>query len=498
MRGASNVERSIYVAVVALSLMLSTWTAWVQFVPNPDAALYLRSAELFSHGQWTEGIGIFRWPFYSLVIAGMMTLTGFKALAAAEVVNAILATITTVAFVALVDRLSDRDRLTVLCAAFVILLQPHLVSDRPSIIRDNGYLAFFMVSLYLVARDQLKPDIKIKLAIATAIVISGLFRIEGFALAALIPSYYLLRTGVWTRPSLLITIAAASLALVPATLFWTSGALTLWLQGRFESDSIVQPWNTFSITIGSRLHELKNGFLFPFGGGNEWGAYIGLVLGIVLVNVVRSLTIPLAILTVFAFFPKPVMSRLASRFVLWFALSQLPILFVLTFVMLYLDKRYAVGTILVIDIALAFLLAEVIRRCRSDLLARIFTPIAAATLIAVFAFAIPKPSKLDYLMEAGQYVGQELPSSATIVTNDTRIAYFSGRPFDKVRVWNYKSNTPPTDAEMAVFDYFAFDVNNSGELPPKVSDLPTKELVRSFPGKNGRAVLIYRQSTPSR
>ncbi len=497
-QGTARIDRRIYVAAAVLSLLLSLWTVWAQFVPNPDAALYLRSAEQFAAGKWTEGIGTFRWPFYSLLIAATMTVTGLKAFVAAEILNAIFAAIATVAFIALVGRLSNGDRLAALCAAFVILLQPHLAGDRPSIVRDNGYLAFFVVSLYLVARDQLTPGIRTKIAIAAAIVVSGLFRIEGFVLAALVPFYYLLqRPNAWKRPSLLAGIVVACLALIPAAMLWTSGELTFWLQGHFESDTLPRQWAYFSTTIAGRLHELKDGYLYPLGGGNEWGAYIGMVLGIVVVNVVRSLTIPLTILTIFAFVPKAVMPRATSRFVLWFALGQLPMLLVLAFVMLFLDKRYAVSMVIVIDIALAFLMAEAIRQWRSDLLARIFTPIAAATLIGVFAFAVPKPSKLGYLKDAGQWIGQELPRTATIATNDARIAYFSGRPYDQVRIWTYGPKTPPTDAELAAFDYFAFDVANTGELPPKLANLPAKELVRSFPGKGDRTVLIYRQTRPA-
>jgi len=493
-----KVDRRIYVAAAMLSLLLSLWSVWAQFVPNPDALLYLRAAEQFTSGHWSDAIVTFRWPFYSLVIAATMTVTGLKAFAAAEIVNVCLGIVTTVAFVALVGRLSNGDRLTALCAAFVILLQPQLAGDRPSIVRDNGYLAFLVLSLYLIARDLEAPSIRGKLSIAVTIVISGLFRIEGFAIAALALFYYpLQQPGGWKKPSLLIGIVVACLALVPAAMLWTSGELTFWMQGHYASDPVGRQWSYFATAIANRLHDLKYDFLFPYGGGNEWGAYVGMVLGIVVVNVVRSLSIPLAILTVFAFYPKPVMPRPASRFVLWFALAQLPMLFALAFVMLFLDKRYAVGMVVVVDIALAFLLAEAIRHWRTDVLARIFTPIAAVTLIAVFAFAVPTPSKLGYLKEAGEWIGATLPRPATIVTNDARMVYFSGRPYGEVLVWPYGPKSTPTDADMAAFDYFAFDVTDPSELPPKLAELQAKELVRSFPGKNGRSVFIYKQTRPT-
>ena len=95
-------------------------------------------------------------------------------------------------------------------------------------------------------------------------------------------------------------------------------------------------------------------------------------------------------------------------------------------------------------------------------------------------------------------IGQELPHPATIVTNDPRITYFSGRPYDEIRNWTWSPKAPPTDAEMADIDYFVFDVTGPDELPPKLADLTAKELVRSFPGKDGRTVLIYRQMRPAK
>ena len=82
MQVTAGVDRRIYLTAAVLSLLLSAWAVWAQFVPNPDAALYLRSAEQFADGQWTAGIGTFRWPFYSLLIAATMTVTGLKALVA--------------------------------------------------------------------------------------------------------------------------------------------------------------------------------------------------------------------------------------------------------------------------------------------------------------------------------------------------------------------------------------------------------------------------------
>ncbi len=120
-------------------------------VTNPDALIYLSAADSFFHGRWVEGYAAFRWPFYSLAIAGVMTLTGGNALAAADLLNAALDCATTVLFVALVLQLGPRpsSRRIAILSATVILLHPRLSTFRGFVIRDHGFYTFFLLAFYL-------------------------------------------------------------------------------------------------------------------------------------------------------------------------------------------------------------------------------------------------------------------------------------------------------------------------------------------------------------
>jgi hypothetical protein len=489
-RNAGGGEWRIYVIAAAASLALSAWGAWAAFIPNPDGFLYLRSAEMIAAGRWTDALGIYGWPMYCIVIAAAMALTGLKAFLAAQLVNALFGLIATVAFIALVSRLANGDRLIVLCAAAVILLQPHLTELRPSIVRDNGYFAFLILTLYLVARDGAVPSRATKLAIGAAIVAAGLFRIEGFFLAALVPIYYIVRRpGNWRWPAAIFAMVAACLMLLPGVLLWTNGILGGLLTGRVEIGGVASYWANVSTTIAAHVQYLRHGL--PYGGAS-WGAYVGMTLGIVTVIIVRALTIPLAILTVFAFFPQRLMPQTVNNFVLWFAFGQLPLLLVFTFVLLYLDKRYAMGMVVVLDIPLVFVLAHAIRQWRPGSAERFFLPAAAAVLVAVWAFSLPRPSKLGYLKEAGEWIGRELPSYAPILTNDAWIAYFSGRADGQgLRLWVEGAGPAPSDAELAAFDYLAFQAENANDLPTAVANLPGRHLVRSFTGQDGHHVFVF-------
>ena len=99
-------DRRPYLLVFLLSVLLSLWSAYAQFIPNPDAMLYLRAAEYFSAGRWAEAVEVYRWPFYSLIIALAMKLTGAEALLAAQLVNLLLDGMTAIVFVAIVRRLA--------------------------------------------------------------------------------------------------------------------------------------------------------------------------------------------------------------------------------------------------------------------------------------------------------------------------------------------------------------------------------------------------------
>ena len=92
-----------------------------------------------------------------------------------------------------------------------------------------------------------------------------------------------------------------------------------WLTGHVGLYGLERGWGHYSEAIATRLHKLRYDLLYPYGGGNIWSAYVGMFLGIATVNIVRAVTIPLAILTVFAFFPKRLMPRSVTEFILWFA-----------------------------------------------------------------------------------------------------------------------------------------------------------------------------------
>src|SRR5581483_2053180 len=110
---------------------------------------------------------------------------------------------------------------------------------------------------------------------------------------------------------------------------------------------------------------------------------------------------------------------------------------------------------------------------------------------AAWLIGVPKPSRLTYLKTAGEWIAANVPADARLLTNDSRIAYFSGRAYrEQTRLWT-EASAPLPDPELKKFEYFALVSPAANEFPQPIPRVPDARLVRSFPGGEGQ-VLIYK------
>jgi hypothetical protein len=483
--------RSIYLFAALASLLLSAWATYSNFIPNPDATNYLRAAEQFAAGQWTEGVKVFRWPFYSVAVAATMIVTGLSALAAAHLVNALLYVVIAVAFVALVGRLARGDRLVLAWAAVLVVLHPRLMEFRPFIIREHGMFAFLLLGLYFVVRDLQQPLLRNKLAIGLSILAAAMFRLEVLLFAGLIPAYYLL---VWNRSrrTKLAVIGGTVLLctlLLPGYLLWVGDHTTVWLSGRTQFNIGVLLEGRVGI-VRERVQQLAARWLPDGEGHQRWTAYVSIILGMTLFTMARVATPPLLFLSTVAFVPRRLLPADATRFVVWFAGWQIPLLFVFAFFSLFLTTRHVMVFVLLITIPAIFTAAFVTRAWLAGAPGSRGPFALTVVLIGVLAaWYFPRPGKLDYLREAGQWVSTNIPADARVVTNDPRIAYFSKRQFDRQIVVDMDRPSHATylgyEADYAVVEVRGGSRNSIGEWPGF-------ELVGTVASRGNAAVLAYR------
>jgi hypothetical protein len=471
---------------IAASLLLSTWSACVQTIPNPDAMFYLRAAELFAVGEWKEALSIYPWPLYSVLIALAQTITSTSALVSAQIVNSLLDCVTVVIFILLVRLLAPaQHQRIVFWAAALILLHPRLTGLRPVVIRDHGFYAFLLLALYFVVKGQLKPSLAFQSTAIFAILIAALFRFEGLFLLLLVPAYYLYARAisVGAKASTILAVLLVSALLIPAYVAWVSGTIPRILAGEVWLPKFLAWFQGLTDHIVKTTNELKR--ILPQSRNAGGVAYAGIISAFTLDAALRALTFPIAILAILSFSPRRLMPAETSRMILWFASWQLPLLLVFAAFSLFIDWRYAMAFAIIMTIPAVFTLDEAARHWFSGTKGKLLFLFAALMLIIPWIISLPRNPQLDHLREAGLWIGENLAENTRILTNDGRIAYFSGRPYSKIIV-----RPGPLHSDIQNSDYAAVEIigdDTSKYVPPE-----NQHLIRKIEGRHGKSVSIYK------
>ena len=150
------IKQDIRIPAVAISLLLSLWSVSIDPVINNDGFLYILLAETLQEGNYFNVFSIYRWPFYSFMIAGLSNFTGISNELTAYILNAILILILIISYLSIVKLLGGDHRVLII-AVLVILLFPGINRYRSFINRDFGYLAFYMLSIFIFFRHLIKP-----------------------------------------------------------------------------------------------------------------------------------------------------------------------------------------------------------------------------------------------------------------------------------------------------------------------------------------------------
>lgn len=479
-----------YILAAIASIILSVWGAYATSIANPDSVLYLRAAEYFSAGHWLDGLNVYRWPLYSLLIGGVMSMTGADALIAAQIVNGLLTLGTTMAFISLANRLTNGDRGFVTVATIIIVFQPQLMELRPWVIRDHGYICFFLTAVYFAVADNQEPSAARKLALIGALVAATLFRIEGLYLASLVAVYYILvrlRTVTQQASTIALFVIATS-ALLPFIFgIWASGTFGRWLSGEWlpAGLSILGP------DILKRVNVLENEVLV-LGSGHGWQAYISIAVGLAVIQIVRALTPVYAFFGFFAFLPHRLLPERAILPVVWFAAGQLPMLILFTFIKALLDWRYGMGFAM---IAMFATVACATASWRELLMGRpraflVFPSIVIAIGIS-WALDVPRPGKLTHYKEAGEWIRDNVPANSNVWMNEPRIAYFSGLAYPKVAgVADMLFVPRPDFAKRGEFDVVVFATGTAQKSLPLPAIAETAQVVKTFYGEDGHFVRV--------
>jgi len=182
-------EKRFHWLAAGLGVIVSTWGIWnTHGVINKDGTLYIRVASLFADGKWAQGIDLYNWPFYSLVLAAGHSLTGLPFQAVGHVLAILFFALSSAAFVLILREAGGR-RDVMFAGLLVFLASPCLVGDIvPMIVREHGFWAFLLWGLWCLMRFFNTSRFLYALGWGGSAWMATLFRIEGLAFFIFLPA----------------------------------------------------------------------------------------------------------------------------------------------------------------------------------------------------------------------------------------------------------------------------------------------------------------------
>ncbi len=484
----------VRVLAAMASLLLSAWSVYLDDVVNNDGVLYLRAAEALQAGDWQAALAFYKWPLYPSLIAGLSLILGLGVEYSAHALNAVLTALAVVAFTALVRELGG-DRKTVIAAAIVVLLYPGLNEYRSFVIRDAGYLGFYLLALLLFVREMKTPSLARRVGWVAAMLVASLFRIEGFVFLCglLLMRQWQQARSAPARLGLLAAVAGAALLSAGALAWWSFGSPQL---GQEWGRLLASLWQSTATTLADRAELFGDALHERYGRGF---AYAVLFAGLVVLlawEVFVTLTPLYAVLAWHAahrrlVFQDPTLRRFWIQLLVLHVLVLAAILLVRQF----LTGRFPVALSITLILAVPFSLAALHRRWqqrhRRGARRHWVFPLVCVLLALTALDGLYQPTDKGYLKEAGLWIKQNTAAQATLFSNDPIVLWYSGKSGAEPHVrYGWPETLALARSRTLPYDYLAVRVKRN-DSEQALIDAVGKAPAREFPNHQGSKLLVF-------
>jgi hypothetical protein len=405
-------EWKLIVALSALHVILSLWQMYVAQINN-DGILYVTAGRFFSEGRFAEGLAVYKWPGYSLVIGGVSALTGVDALWAVHGITIVASTITFL----LVLRIAWfvlPQRAMLIAVAVLMFGNLGWNEGRGSVVREHLYILFVVLSFYFLLLDLHAPRLLYKLGFLAAGLAAFSFRVDALAFLILVPLF----RALWEvknrtlRVGVLVAIAALGLAAPLAIAYWSGGDI-----------------GHFFYIVQQRIETIRNQVLAPFQMRKAHLAYVSMIIGLFVTGLVASLGLANISLAAYGLYARPALRR--SPLVYLFALYLIAgsaMLAVQVYLNLALDRRHGLMLSLLLTVPAAFGLLELYERYKTarSRFVSAFALFIAVCLVFGLVAGIKKHDVNSYVRTAAAWLSAHAPKTARILSNDNQILFYAG------------------------------------------------------------------------
>jgi len=497
-------ESFIYIVAAFISVFLSVWMNLHETVINRDAICYVLSAEAMGRSSIQAAMHECpqaKWPFYSMLIYGLSNMTSLSYVVAAYFLDGVFSIISVLAFLAILKELSHSTRLMWL-GLFVIVCSHQFNSVRQYIIRDHGFWALYLVSLFFLLqyfRHFKRADAFFwggSLAAAT------LFRIEGAIFLMGLPflSWFFPRQTLRQRLGHFVTLNIILFFVCASMVGWmlihphqTVGNL-----GRIQE--VVNQFEQGLLMMLDRYQGMKAQLILhvlSYDAVREAGLVLALTICVwYLVNVLSNLSWIYSLLVLYAWRSKAAILKQSDGLVL---ASYLFVNFLITFTFFvehsFLSKRYLIAFSLVLMLWVPFALDRLLLQANRFRARSLFAGVATLIFISLMSSMIHFGYSKAYIRDAGIWIAQNVPDKASIYMNDSQLMYYSSHyrnDFFSI-AHRYTHADSLSHGQWKQYHYIAFHLNKQDDakvltIMQEIPLMPVKE----FANARGDKVVIFK------
>lgn len=494
-------NKIVFLLAAVGSMMLSLWSAVRVDVVNPDGICYLQSAATMSAGLSTAMHLCVQavWPFYSMLIFAIAHVTHLSIVSATFLLDGVFSFISVMMFVAIVHSVTSVRR--VVWLSLIVILLPHEFNAlRTEVLRDHGFWAFYLISIWYFLHFFRHKTLSNALCWAIALCVATLFRIEGAVFLLLLPLLAWTEFGITRKERLIAFLKLNTVTMVCGSfiagwvLFHPGQSLGRINELQYQ---LLHGVSGVIHTYQQAAHALGQSVLSIYSAKDASLVLFLMLLSWYPVSVAINLSWVYAILVVYAWYQKFLPSESALRRTLWGYVAVNVIVTGLFLVQnLFLTKRYLIALSLTLMFWVPFALERLIQQWS----VRKWPVIAAVFFIAfyavggIFSFGYSK----QYLRDAGVWLSKNTPERANIYSNNLQISYYMNRfgPMLFIKARQFSDVNQIDHEKWRQYDYVVLRTSgHHKEVIAKITSDISKPPIKTFMNKRGDGVVIYKISS---
>lgn len=499
--------KHIQLTVVLISILVATQVQYIQHGwINADSVLYLEAAKLFASAQWKAGFEIFPWPFYALCIAATHHITSLSIHHAAQLLNVVFFAIATYAFTLIIQLCGGKQK-ELIAGALIFLSAQYMIGGvLEMLMRDEGFWAFFLLSLAFLIRFQQHQQLKDALLWQVMIIFAVLFRIEAILYLVLLPLVICMNNHSFARKLALLVQAYSiqillALAVIMAPLIHPD--LSTAMLGRLNEIFTTNLWHEFTEKILTKSQVMSEMVLGEY---LEEFAIPGLILTFIYVIIVKSInatgiiTFGLGVLGIknsHALIEKKARQILIASMLI--ATFNMALIITKVFV---LSGRYVLAISFIFMVLASFYLAQYLQNSAEKPSKKANLIITILLMIMILGFVknlIPKKLGYNYMQDAVTWLQlNKHPHHDEVLYDDPRMRYYANAPFigTWVNNWSNTQTTLSSSHSKHQFKYLA--ISHSAKNPERLIFIKSKrpeyrELKRFYDSNKNKFVVIYQK-----